>query len=120
MERVPELDQEGTEAEPTRGTPAASPPALAIGSKGAASLTPTPNPTAMLKNAAPPRIHMFHLFGAVMPIAAILVVTELGGDPFARLVMSIGFGVLALCNIVLMWMVASPARFRPRVAEVLC
>ncbi|HET7505141.1 MAG TPA: serine/threonine-protein kinase [Kofleriaceae bacterium] len=59
------------------------------------------------------RMRAFHTFGVLAPLGAILLSTMLGGDPRVRIAFWIGAGVLSACNVVLVFLTTSEARYRP-------
>ncbi len=125
------LAPEHTEIDATEvGTQAASPKAFADaatkGSHGAtetglgrpsawgtASNNRTPHPTAAeaLDKSDLARSQMFHVFGSIAPVAAIVMSLFLGGDPIARLAFWIGASVIAVGNVGLAWLTSSAERY---------
>jgi serine/threonine-protein kinase len=110
------------------GTQAASPHALddvAIGSRVTvlqdarpthSVLTtgqPMPTTAQALDRSDLRRMRAFHLFGVFAPCGAILLSMLLGGDPTARLVFSIGAGLLSTFNIALAYMTTSERLYKP-------
>ena len=109
---------EGTQA----GTQAARRTALA---EAAAAATPQPrtsssnwptrtsSPTAAqaLDKSDLARSNMFHLFGVAAPIGAIVLSILIGGDPGARFAFWVGAGVVAVCNVGLVYLTSSAERY---------
>ena len=57
---------------------------------------------------------MFHVFGIIAPLGAIVLSLLIGGDPIARLAFWIGAALLAVCNVGLLWLTRSPERYSAR------
>jgi eukaryotic-like serine/threonine-protein kinase len=126
----PPSEVEGAVSDTEAGTQAASPRALADAAAVASSSSPTqgerpsvwatasarPVPTAAeaLDRSDLPRMRVFHLFGIAAPLGAIALSLLMGGDAFARLAFWIGAGVLAACNVGLVWLSGDERRWRPR------
>ncbi|HEU4734244.1 MAG TPA: serine/threonine-protein kinase, partial [Kofleriaceae bacterium] len=123
---------DATEADPRDateiGTQAESPRALAEIASGSratelagvprsrgvsTSGRPVPTAAAALDRSDLTRMRAFHIFGVLAPIGAILLSTLLGGDPTVRFAFRIGAGILSACNVVLVFLTTSEARYRP-------
>jgi serine/threonine-protein kinase len=65
------------------------------------------------------RSRMFHLFGIIAPLGAVLMSILIGGDPLARHLFWAGIAVLCTCNIGLFWMTGKPERYKPAHVGVL-
>ena len=117
---------EGTEA----GTAVASPRALAeaaqVASSGAtavlevrpassatASRGPAPTAAQAMENSEVPRMRVFAKFGIGAAVGASALTLAIGGDPFARTLFWIGIGMLAVCNVWLVWLTGDRARYKP-------
>jgi serine/threonine-protein kinase len=110
------------------GTQAASPRAIAAGSRAIELPDPRAGGTGSraalttaeaLDRSDLRRMRAFHLFGVFAPFGAILLSLLLGGDPTARLAFWIGVGVLSASNVVLVYLTRNPALYRPRPVGVL-
>jgi len=129
-------DQEQTEVLPDKtaahtdvdatevGTQAASPKALAdaaVGSHGQTEARPSnwatasrgtpPTAAEALDKSDLQRSRAFHIFGITAPIGALLLSILIGGDPFARAMFWAGAGVLAICNVGLVYLTSKPERY---------
>jgi serine/threonine-protein kinase len=115
------------------GTQAASPKALAdaaaVGSHGQTEVGPdagaerpsnwatasqrTTPPTAAeaLDKSDLRRAHVFHIFGVGAPVGAVLLSILIGGNEFARHLFWVGAGMLAVCNIGLVYLTSAPERY---------
>ncbi len=135
------MEGEATEADPrpsedtTAGTQAASPHAIAeaavisqlptgaaeLKASGWATASARPIPTAAeaLDRSDLPRMRVFHIFGVFAPLGAIALSFLLGGDPTARYLFWAGAGLLALCNVGLVWLSGSAERWQPTPVGVL-
>jgi serine/threonine-protein kinase len=134
------VEGDATEADPrpdetSSGTEAASPRALAEAAvvshapTSAAELKPAnwatasarPIPTAAeaLDRSDLPRMRVFHIFGVIAPLGAIALSFLLGGDDRARALFWAGAGLLALCNVGLVWLSGSAERWQPRPVGIL-
>ena len=113
---------EGTEA----GTAVASPRALAEASHGAtavlearpsglatASQRPTPTAAEAMDSSELPRMRVFAKFGIGASIGASALALAIGGDPLARSLFWFGIGLLAICNVWLVWLTGDRERYRP-------
>ncbi len=102
------------------GTEAETPHAIAHGTRshttGSSSSQSSPSASPDLGPDAEPRLHAFHLFGAVGPIAAIALSFVLGGDRDVRLAFWIGAVVVSLSNLALLWLTSRSERYRERLA----
>jgi eukaryotic-like serine/threonine-protein kinase len=110
------------------GTQAASPHALldvAAGSRITEIQGAGPSSVEMTRRAVPtaaealdrtdlPRMRVFHVFGILAPISAILLSVVLGGDPAARVAFWVGAGLLAACNVALLYFTRRDEQYRPR------
>ncbi|HEU0033243.1 MAG TPA: serine/threonine-protein kinase [Kofleriaceae bacterium] len=130
---------DATEADPREdtatGTQAASPRALAEAAAvssaptaaaelkpsqwATASARPVPTAAEALDRSDLPRMRVFHIFGVFAPLVAIAISFAIGGDPFARELFWAGAGLLALCNVGLVWLSGDPARWQPRPVGIL-
>ena len=120
------MEADATEASPPEdtqaGTQAASPRAIADAvaashpdRTGLATASRQPATAAQAMDRSDiPRMRVFHLFGIAAPLGAIALSLLIGGDPFARVLFWIGAGVLALCNVGLVWLASDPVRWQPR------
>ncbi len=116
-------------AEDGPGTIAASPHAMAshapptaaspTGSLPTASLRPAYTGAQALDRGALPRMKMFHVFGVTAPLGAVALSIALGGDRLAMHLFWAGAALLALCNVGLLWLAASPSRWHPRPVGIL-
>ena len=116
-------------------TQAAPPPALDGAAAGSAADTvilgvrPTDQPTGSrapaptaaqaLDRADLPRMRMFHFFGVLAPLGAVLVSLVIGGDPLARRLFWAGAALVSLANLGLVWLSNQPARWQERPVGVL-
>ena len=96
----------------TTGTPASQSSSSQSSPSQSSSASPAVGPD------AEPRLHAFHLFGAVGPIAAICLSFVLGGDHVVRLAFWIGAVVVSLSNLALLWLTSQSDRYRERLAAV--
>jgi serine/threonine-protein kinase len=62
------------------------------------------------------RGRVFHTFGILAPIAAILISLPLGGDPDARVAFWIGASLLSVFNVGLVYLHSTPERYNERIA----
>ncbi len=105
------------------GTQAASPKALA---EVASSNTGTPKPSAwgtsaravptaneVLERSDIPRMRAFHIFGVIAPLVASALSLVIGGDPLAQKIFLVGFGLISVANVGLVWLARSPERWTP-------
>ena len=123
--------EDATEVQPEElGTQAASPKALAEvvvhesarpSGQWAASTHRTPMPTAaaVLDKSDLARSHAFHVFGVLAPLVAIVMTVLIGGDPLAKHLFWIGGGILAMCNVGLVYFTSKPERYSGRAVGVL-
>ncbi|HTR55682.1 MAG TPA: serine/threonine-protein kinase [Kofleriaceae bacterium] len=110
-------DAEPTEALTAGGTQAASPHAIAQASAIGSQTGSAPRASATSHAVdASTKVHAFHVFGTLAPLAAIPLFAALGGDPIARTAAYIGAVALAACNALLAWITANPSRYRASVA----
>jgi len=65
------------------------------------------------------RMRVFHMFGVIAPLGAILLSLLLGGDPVARTAFWLGVGVLSACNVILVYLTKSEALYQPRAVGLL-
>src|SRR5262245_11796714 len=113
------------------GTEAASPHAIAEAAAAAGSFAQTQHaelkpsgwatasarvlPTAAdaLDRSDLPRMRVFHIFGVFAPLGAIALSLAMGGDRVAQQLFWAGAGLLALCNVGLVWLSSSVERWQP-------
>ena len=105
------------------GTQADSPHAIADVATGSRAPGPSPGDTASarpvttaaeaLDRSDLSRMRAFHTFGIIAPIGAIALSMFLGGDPIAKHAFWLGASLLGGCNIVLLYLAASPELYRP-------
>ena len=134
------------EADPTQlepggdteaGTQAASPKAIAEAAVAAgsaaqtqhleakpsnwstASLRPQPTAAEALDRSDLPRMRVFHMFGIGAPLGAIALTLAMGGDELARYLFWAGAGLLALCNVGLVWLSGNQERWQPKPVGIL-
>ena len=125
------MEADPTEADPRDetavGTHAAGPRAIAEAVAASDHPTADQKPTGLATASRPPptaaeamektdipRMRVFHLFGIAAPVGAIVLSLLLGGDPLAQKLFWAGAGLLALCNVALVWLASDPARWQPR------
>ena len=115
------------------GTEAASPKALADAAGGGTQISelggaarPSAWGTASNNRTSPPtaaqaldksdlaRSKMFHLFGVFAPLGALALSLLIGGDPVARHAFWIGAGMIAVCNVGLVYLTSSAERYSAR------
>ncbi len=83
------------------------------------SRAPAPTAAQALDRADLPRMRMFHFFGVLAPLGAVLVSLVIGGDPLARRLFWAGVGLVSLANVGLVWLSNQPARWQERSVGVL-
>jgi hypothetical protein len=134
----PTQGEPGTDLDHTEtGTEAATPRAIAevVAASQSSSTGGTPRPSAWGTASARPsvmpsaaevldrselaRLRMFHVFGILAPLGAVVMSFFIGGDPTARLVFWIGISGMVASNIALVWMTGSPDRYLPRRVGIL-
>ena len=136
------VDADATEADPRgsdeeAGTQAASPHALAhvIAADAAATGVPEGRKSSSLfatgskgpaisaaqamDQGELPRMRVFHTFGILAPLAAIALSLLIGADPFAQKLFWAGAGVMALCNVGLLWLASKKERWQQKPVGVL-
>ena len=124
------MEPDPTEADPRDdteiGTHAASPRAIAEAVAASHHPTADQKPTGLATGSrlAPtaaeamdksdvPKMRVFHLFGIGAALGAITLSLVLGGDWLAQRLFWAGAGLLALCNVGLVWLASDPARWKP-------
>lgn len=131
-------DADATLADPLHetelGTQAASPHAIASVATGLGATLPqearptgwptvSGRPVATVADALErsdlSRMRAFHTFGMLAPFGAILLSLLLGGDPTVRLAFWLGAGVLAVCNVGLVYLTKNEALYKPRPVGIL-
>src|SRR5688500_19869654 len=124
------LQREHTEVDASEvGTQAASPKALADAASGSHGQTesgaakPTAWATASNQRTSPTtaaqaldksdlaRSRMFHIFGVMAPLGALVMSLLIGGDPYARVAFWIGACVISVCNMGLVYLTSSEERY---------
>ncbi len=93
------------------GTGQADPKSAAGTSGTSGRVIPTTNE--VLERSEIPRMRVFHIFGIIAPLAAIVLSLLLGGDPFAQRMFWLGAGLIAVANVGLVWLSGSPERWKP-------
>jgi serine/threonine-protein kinase len=66
-----------------------------------------------------PRMRAFHKFGIAAPLGAVALSIMLGGDDLARYLFWAGAGVLAVCNMGLVWLSGSQERWQRKPVGIL-
>ncbi|MEP6862786.1 MAG: serine/threonine-protein kinase [Deltaproteobacteria bacterium] len=124
-------EAEDADATQANATEAASPRALAVAPSNAdlhpsawvtsSHRTPAPTTTAAaaLHNSDLQRSRVFHTFGVVAPLGAIVFSLMIGGDRTAQHVFWVGAIVLSVLNIGLVWLTSRPERYDETTATVL-
>jgi eukaryotic-like serine/threonine-protein kinase len=129
-------DEAVTEADGTAGTHAATPRALAEAAAVVPSRTPSqdvrpshwatasarsgvPSVEEALDSAELSRVRVFHIFGIIAPLVAIVATEWMGGDPLASLLFRAGLGLLSLCNVGLTYLSRDKERWKPKPVGIL-